>query len=68
VRNGPDLLVYLSEDPEGYGGEALKLRGLKATDGNFNYEVPAGTDVSRFRSAVVWCDALSVLLATATFR
>jgi hypothetical protein len=65
VRNGPDLFVYLSTDAEGFGDGALKLGGLKGTDGAFNYEVPAGTDISRFRSAIVWCDQFSVLFATA---
>ncbi len=66
VRNGPDLFVYLSPDAEGYADGALKLGGLKGTDGAFNYEVPAGTDVSQFKSAVVWCDAFDVLFASAS--
>jgi hypothetical protein len=65
VRNGPDLFVYLSPSPDGYGEGSLELGQLKATDGAFNYEVPPGTDVSQFRSAVVWCKAFSVLFATA---
>ena len=65
VRNGPDLFVYLSPDAEGYAKNALKLGGLKGTDGAFNYDVPEGTDVSQFKSAVVWCDQFSVLFATA---
>lgn len=67
VRNGPDLFVYLSPSPDGYADGALKLGGLKGTDGAFNYEVPPGTDVSQFHSAIVWCDAFSVLFATASF-
>ncbi|MCH8815880.1 MAG: DM13 domain-containing protein [Chloroflexi bacterium] len=67
VRNGPDLFVYLSPDPDGYEDGALELGGLKGTDGAFNYEIPAGTDVSQFQSAVVWCKAFSVLFATASF-
>lgn len=67
VRNGPDLFVYLSTNPDGYSDDGINLGSLKATDGAFNYDVPAGTDVSRFKSAIVWCDAFSVLFATATF-
>jgi len=67
VRNGPDLFVLLSTDPEGYGDGSLNLGGLKGTDGAFNYEVPVGTDVSQFKSAIVWCDQFSVLFATASF-
>jgi Electron transfer DM13 len=67
VRNGPDLFVYLSTDPNGYSDDALLLGELKGTDGAFNYDVPPGTDVSQYKSAVVWCKAFSVLFATATF-
>lgn len=67
VRNGPDLYVYLSADAEGYGEQPLELGTLKATDGAFNYEVPAGTDVSRFKSALVWCRQFAVLFAVAPF-
>jgi hypothetical protein len=67
VRNGPDLFVYLSPDAGGFADGALNLGELKATDGAFNYGVPAGTDVAQFRSAVVWCRQFSVLFATAMF-
>jgi hypothetical protein len=65
VRNGPDLFVYLSQDPDGYTSDALELGRLKATDGSFNYEIPPGTDVSQFKSAIVWCKPFSVLFAAA---
>ena len=65
VRNGPDLFVYPSPSSTGYTDGALELGPLKASDGSFNYEVPAGTDISLFKSAVVWCRAFSVLFATA---
>lgn len=65
VRNGPDLFVYLSPSSTGYTDGALELGPLKASDGSFNYEVPAGRDISLFKSAVVWCRAFSVLFATA---
>ena len=67
VRNGPDLFVYLSSNPEGFSDDAINLGGLKGTDGAFNYEVPAGTDISAFKSAIVWCDEFDVLFATAPF-
>ena len=66
VRNGPDLFVYLSEDPTGESvDEALNLGALKATDGAFNYEIPPGIDVSRVKSAVVWCRQFAVLFTHA---
>lgn len=65
VRNGPDLYVYLSPDPEGFTSKAISLGKLKATDGAFNYDVPAGADLSQIRSAVVWCRQFAVMFASA---
>ena len=66
VRNGPDLYVYLSPDPDGYADDALELGTLKATDGAFGYDLPEGVDPTRFRSAIIWCKQFSHLFATAT--
>jgi hypothetical protein len=65
VRNGPDLFVYLSPDAEGYADDALELGKLKATDGSFGYDLPAGVDPTRFRSALIWCKQFSHLFAVA---
>jgi hypothetical protein len=65
VRNGPDLYVYLSPDPDGYKKGAVELGTLKATDGDFNTAVPAGTDVSGLRSVVIWCKQFAVQFAVA---
>jgi Electron transfer DM13 len=65
VRNGPDLYVYLSPDASGYSKQALELGTLKATDGSFNYEVPAGTDVAGLKSVVIWCKQFAVQFAVA---
>jgi hypothetical protein len=69
VRNGPDLYVYLSTDAAGESiDEALNLGGLKATDGAFNYEIPASVDVSQVKSAVVWCRQFSTLFTHAELQ
>jgi hypothetical protein len=65
VRNGPDLYVYLSPESDGYATSAIELGALKATDGSFNYEVPAGTDVAAAGSVIVWCKQFAVLFAVA---
>ncbi|MDO8615724.1 MAG: DM13 domain-containing protein [Dehalococcoidia bacterium] len=67
VRNGPDLFVYLSTAADGLGEGSLNLGDLKGTDGAFNYEVPPGTDLSQFRSAIIWCRQFAVLFARAPF-
>jgi len=68
VRNGPDLFVYLSPDPKGYAKGAIELGRLKATDGSFNYSVPAGSSVAQIRSAMIWCRAFSVQFGAAQLR
>lgn len=68
VRNGPDLYVYLSLDHAGYADRSLELGTLKATDGAFGYELPAGTDPAAFASAVIWCKQFAVLFAVAPFE
>jgi electron transfer DM13 len=70
VTNAPDVHVYLSRDAGGEWSEAtsLYLGPLKATNGSFNYELPAATDISPYRSVVVWCRAFSVLITWADLR
>ncbi len=65
VRNGPDLYVYLSPDADDYAKGALEVGKLKATDGAFGYELPAGTDPAEFASAIIWCKQFSHLFAVA---
>ena len=65
VRNGPDLYVYLSPVADGYADGVIELGRLKADRGNQNYDVPAGVDVDRVASVVIWCKQFSVLFATA---
>jgi len=65
VRNGPDLYVYLSTDAKGYAPGAIELGRLKATDGSFNYALPAGARVSTLHSVVIWCKAFSVQFGVA---
>lgn len=73
VTNGPDLFVVLSTDPRGSrssaaSNDALNLGRLRATDGNINYAVPDGADLSRFRSAIIYCRAFRVVFAVAALE
>jgi hypothetical protein len=66
VTNGPDLFVVLSTDPGGqYRDGDLVLSDLRANNGNQNYAIPAGTDVSGFRSVIIWCRQFDVVFAYA---
>ena len=44
------------------------LGDLKATDGNQNYAVPVGTDLSGLTSVVIWCDRFDVAFGSAPIR
>lgn len=70
ITNAPDVHVYLSTDTGGKWSEAtsLYLGPLKATNGSFNYPVPAGADIGKYKSVVVWCRQFSVLVTWADLR
>ncbi|TVL90442.1 DM13 domain-containing protein [Streptomyces sp. SAJ15] len=70
TSDGPDVRVYLSpRDADaaesGLGEGAVELGKLKGNIGNQNYTVPAGTDLSAFHSAVIWCKRFSVSFGAA---
>lgn len=67
ISNAPDVRIYLSKDVGGkyVAANTVELGALKATNGSFNYEIPAGTDLGAYRSVVVWCRAFSVLVTWA---
>ncbi len=58
VTNGPDLYVYLATDSQ--ASDFVDLGRLKANNGNQNYEIPEGTDLSKYNTVVVWCKQFSV--------
>ena len=70
ITNAPDVHVYLSRETGGRWSEAtsLYLGALKATNGSFNYELPATADLSSYQSVVVWCRAFRVLITWADLR
>ena len=64
--NGPNLRIYLSSE---LGvGDAVELGPIRATRGNVNYELPAGTDTTRYNKVLVWCYAFSVLFSYAELK
>jgi hypothetical protein len=70
LTNAPDVHVYLSRETGGRWAEetSLYLGALKATNGSFNYELPATTDEATYQSVVVWCRAFGVLITWADLR
>jgi hypothetical protein len=73
TSNGPDLLVYLSVTPAGgprgaFDDDFVSLGRLKANQGNQNYEIPAGVDLRRYQSVVVWCRRFTYAFGAAPLR
>jgi hypothetical protein len=66
VTNGPDLYVYLSTDKS--ASDFVNLGRLKANIGNQNYEVPEGTDLTKYGTVLIWCKAFSVLFGSADLK
>ncbi len=61
--NGPDLYVYLATDEK--ATDFVNLGRLKANNGNQNYDIPDGTDLSKYDSVLIWCKQFSVLFGNA---
>ncbi|MDQ3076861.1 MAG: DM13 domain-containing protein [bacterium] len=61
--NGPDLRIYLSADLD--AKDFVDLGAIRATEGNVNYTIPPGTDISKYKNALIWCRAFGVLFSYA---
>ncbi|MFB6285157.1 MAG: DM13 domain-containing protein [Candidatus Bipolaricaulia bacterium] len=66
VINGPDLYVWLTEDPEGDPDQGYHGLGrLKGNVGSQNYEIDEEVDLAKYKGVIVWCKAFSVLFGRA---
>ncbi len=61
--NGPDIFVYLSKDMG--AKEFVNLGKVKSTEGNSNYEIPAGTNPAEYPYVLIWCKQFGVLFNSA---
>ena len=72
VDNGPDLRVLLSPNENvrssGDLGESIELAKLKGNKGNQNYAIPEGTDVSQYKSVVIYCKPFKVVFNAANLK
>ena len=64
--NGPKLLVYLSTDVN--STEFVNLGDLKGISGDFTYNIPAYTDVAKYKIVNIWCVDFSVSFGTAELK
>ncbi len=72
TSNGPDvrvLLVAAGDVPDNdtvRSAGSVELGSLKGNIGDQNYDVPAGLDLGRYRSVVIWCNRFGVNFGTAS--
>jgi hypothetical protein len=74
VGPGPKYHVYLvpkanirrSEDVK--GTMFVDLGQLRSFKGSQRYEIPAGVDLKKYASVVIWCEAFSVLISPAALN
>lgn len=66
TSNGPDVRVYLVAAADVQEEDAAKQAGfvdlgaMKGNIGDQNYDIPAGLDLSKYRSVSIWCRRFSV--------
>jgi hypothetical protein len=71
TSNGPDVRVYLIAASDATDNETvttsgyLELGKLKGNQGDQNYEIPAGTDLTKYHAVTIWCARFNVNFATA---
>jgi len=74
VGPGPKFHVYLVPEKDVLPSTNVArtmfvdLGRLKAFKGSQNYEIPAGVDVAKYDSAVIWCEQFGVLIAPAVLK
>jgi hypothetical protein len=71
TSNGPDVRVYLVAANDATDDETVTKAGfvelgkLKGTQGDQNYEIPAGLDLEKYRAVTIWCRRFNVNFGTA---
>ena len=71
TSNGPDVHVYLVAATDAKDNDTVTKAGfvdigsLKGNIGDQNYDLPANTDLAKYRSVTIWCKRFSVNFGTA---
>jgi Electron transfer DM13 len=70
--NGPDLHVYLSKQASPTTTQqvtdGIEVGKLKAATGASNYELAATTDITQYKSVVIFCKSFNVVFGYANLR
>jgi hypothetical protein len=74
VGPGPAYKVYLVPkemlrvNADLAGAQYVDLGGLRAFKGSQKYAIPAGVDLEKYPSVVIWCERFGVLISPADLR
>ncbi len=63
---GPKLLVYLSTSVN--STDFVNLGELKGISGDYDYTIPANTDLNKYKVVVIWCVDFSVSFGHAELK
>jgi hypothetical protein len=63
---GPKLLVYLSSTVS--SEDYVSLGDLKGESGNYEYGIPSGTNLGKYKYVVIWCVDFSVSFGNAELK
>jgi hypothetical protein len=64
--NGPDLHIYLATDNAAQ--DYVEVGLIKGTEGNINYNIPSGVDLTKYNHVLVWCKTFKVLFGSAELK
>lgn len=68
---GPNFWIYLNTAPVGEEADfkadagRVKIAALKSFKGAQNYTLPAGLDISKFKTLTIWCESFGVYIGSA---
>lgn len=71
TSNGPDVHVYLVAADDAKDNDTVTKAGfidigtLKGNIGDQNYDLPANTDLAKYRAVTIWCKRFGVNFGTA---
>jgi Electron transfer DM13 len=76
TSNGPDVHVVLiaamdADDDANFlksSTEKLELGTLKGNEGDQNYTIPAGTDLSKFQTVAIYCERFNANFGAAPLK
>jgi hypothetical protein len=73
TSNGPDVHVLLIDAKDAQDNdnfltnktERVELGKLKGNEGDQNYDIPAGTDLAKFRTVAIYCERFNATFGAA---